>query len=53
MPGFNMSNITTRKNTDMSREKVKAIILVIIVTLLGFLTAYILLSSGILRFDFL
>lgn len=48
-----MHNVTTRTNTDMTREKAKAIILAIILTLLGFITAYILLSSGILRFAFL
>jgi uncharacterized membrane protein len=48
---FYMNNVTTRKNADMSRQKLIAIIIAIILTLLGFLTAWFLLSSGILRLD--
>jgi len=46
-----MNKVTTRKSTLMSRQKLIAIILAIVLTLLGFLTAWLLLSSGILRFD--
>jgi hypothetical protein len=48
-----MNNTTLRKTIVMPREKVKTIIFAVILTLLGFFTAYFLLSSGILRFDFL